>query len=94
MADGYDPPVPVNVALLAVNWLVIDEAAERCRGRFTAANVPPIEPAALPRLRRVDAMKPDALSCYVDGVAVNDASRAGDVLRQCRGGKQKGGSKG
>ena len=79
MADGYDPPVPVNVALPACHMLAVDELPQG-PGRLGAAKpCDRILAACLPALRRVDAVQTYPLACHLYRVAVDHLGRTGDV---------------
>jgi len=94
-ADGHGAAVTVNVPRFAAHVPPSHQLHEFAPGRDAAGPRHTLDLAGLGLLRGVDAVKPDALAGYVDGVAVNDPCRAGDVLGYCwRRKQQEGGSNG
>ena len=62
VADGDDPPVPIDVPLPARHPLAIDEQPQRPRRLGAAKPVHRVAVAGLPTLRRVDPVQPYPLA--------------------------------
>jgi hypothetical protein len=83
-AAANDPPVLIYVALVARDTTPANELLQRERGLLAAAPVlsSGVE-AALPALRRVDAVQANALAVDLDRVAVENRGDAGGIGETC-----------
>jgi hypothetical protein len=91
-ADGDDALVAINVRRFAGDRAGSNEIGERKRRLLTAAIVgaAPV-PAKLRRLGCVDRVEANALAVDLDGIGINDARPADEVVRRCgqKGKKQE-----
>ena len=78
-ANGDDAAIAIAITRIAANYRTTDPVGQsQCRLLAAAPCCAVGAGAFLPAFRRIDAVKPDALTVDFDGVAVNDGGRSND----------------